>query len=102
MSWIVRALSAGAFVLVLLAGCGEQSAMKTTEPPAPRAREAVCYMPSYPILLVDLPRLQAGRPVRPAYSYPYRRLQLDLDSPPATVRRRGAKPPMAVDVSLVP
>ncbi|HUT61781.1 MAG TPA: hypothetical protein VNA25_28415 [Phycisphaerae bacterium] len=102
MSWYVRVLTAGAFILVLLAGCSEQEQIKTAQPGELRAANGDCRMPSYPILLVDLPRLAAGQPVRPAYCYPYRSLEEDMDSPPPTVAAHSAKPPTAVDVSLVP
>ena len=102
MSWYVRALTAGAFILVLLVGCSEQKQIRPARSDEVRQADRGYYMPSYPILLVDLPRLAAGQPVRPAYSSSYRSLEDDLDCPPPTFRRTAPKPPTAVDVSLVP
>jgi len=69
---VLSALSVA--VVFLLAGCGpQQTQVEITQVSNPSAvssaaTKPAAAMPSYPILLVDLPRYQAGQPVTPVRS----------------------------------
>jgi hypothetical protein len=82
--WIISAI-----LILLLAGCSSQPVdVKMTQvgTPSPAGASASEYpsrgMPSYPILLVDLPRYEAGLPVPPAKSRTPTAAERDFDSPP--------------------
>jgi hypothetical protein len=77
----------GGCVLLYLAGCAKPPAAVKFTPVsgAPvAATPAPPPMPSYPILLVDLPRQQMGQPVAPARSRLPAGADRDLDSPGLT------------------
>jgi hypothetical protein len=76
---------AGGCVVLGLAGCGEKPAavkIRTVDPlPIVISPAAPPPMPSYPILLVDLPRQQMGQSVAPARSRLPIGSDRDLDTP---------------------
>jgi hypothetical protein len=81
-----------AVVIFLAAGCNLPPARPAARSPqgplvSPMPPVVVAEMPSYPILLTDLPRYQAGLSVPPARSRMLSMAERDLDSPPPAAVR---------------
>ena len=99
-----------AALVLLLAGCSSQPAdVQITPVGSPSAAKAASpessprAMPSYPILLVDLPRYDAGQSVPPARSRTSTIAERDIDSRPpssAYVAPVAARPLAAPSASV--
>lgn len=81
-----KLLVVGGCVVLGLAGCAPPAGAVRIIPvrPSPVAATAAPSLPSYPILLVDLPRQQMGQSVAPARSRLPAGSERDLDSPPGS------------------
>jgi hypothetical protein len=103
--WIVCVL-----LILCTAGCSSEPmdvAIRPVRGPSAgypqQALRPEAAMPSYPILLVDLPRYDAGQPVPPARSRTPTVAERDIDSPPpspAYVAPVAAKPAAAPTASI--